>query len=94
MSTRIFLPQPIPEVAVERLKRLAEVTVNPHTDRRIARAELLGAVVDKPLDVYENEVPEVDVPGPSERFKTLPNVFLAVAESEAFPCRSAPTGCR
>jgi len=47
MTTRIFVPQPIPERAVERLRELGELTMFPHVDRRMARAELLEAVGDQ-----------------------------------------------
>ena len=33
MRTRVFIPQPIPEVALDRLKKVAEVEVFPHVDR-------------------------------------------------------------
>lgn len=41
---RIFVPQPIPEVAATRLRELGELTVFPHLDRHIGPAELLAAV--------------------------------------------------
>ncbi|HUF82753.1 MAG TPA: D-glycerate dehydrogenase [Burkholderiales bacterium] len=41
-------------------------------ERALAEGRIRGAG----LDVYENEIPEADVPGPSERMKSLPNVVL------------------
>jgi glyoxylate reductase len=35
-----------------------------------------GRIRGAGLDVYHREIPEVDDPGPSERFKSLPNVVL------------------
>ena len=46
MTTRIFVPQPIPALAMERLSTLGEVTVFPHVDRRITDAELQTNVPD------------------------------------------------
>jgi phosphogluconate 2-dehydrogenase len=42
----------------------------------LERALVEGRIRGAGLDVYENEVPDADVPGPSERFKGLPNVVL------------------
>ena len=39
---RIFVPQPIPDIAEERLRKCGEVTIYPHIDRQIPRRELLG----------------------------------------------------
>jgi lactate dehydrogenase-like 2-hydroxyacid dehydrogenase len=55
--TRIFVPQPIPEPAVDRLKQLGEVTIYPHTDRQIPRDELLEAVGDKHVLFAIGEIP-------------------------------------
>ena len=41
MRSKVFIPQPIPEVAVNRLKQLADVEVFPHIYRVISRGELL-----------------------------------------------------
>ena len=45
--TRIYVPQPIPEVAASKLNKLGEVTTYPHVDRMIPESELLEAVRDK-----------------------------------------------
>jgi lactate dehydrogenase-like 2-hydroxyacid dehydrogenase len=42
----------------------------------LERALVEGRIRGAGLDVYEREIPDVDVPGPSDRFKTLPNVVL------------------
>lgn len=55
--TRIFVPQPIPEAAVERLKDLGEVTIYPHVDRMMPRDELLEAVRDKEILYALGEIP-------------------------------------
>ncbi len=47
MSTKVFIPQPIPEVAVNRLREMAEVEVFPHVDRVIGDEDLLEAVKGK-----------------------------------------------
>ncbi len=44
MSPKVFIPQPIPEVAVNRLRKSAEVEVFPHLDRVISDEDLLEAV--------------------------------------------------
>ena len=41
MRSKVFIPQPIPEVAVDRLKKMADVEVFPYIDRVISREELL-----------------------------------------------------
>lgn len=55
--TRIFVPQPIPEVAATRLKELGDVTIYPHVDRQIPKAELLQAVADKEILFALGEIP-------------------------------------
>ncbi len=47
MRSKVFIPQPIPAVAVERLKKLAEVEMFPHVDRVISPEELLKSVQGK-----------------------------------------------
>ena len=42
----------------------------------LTQALLEGRIRGAGLDVYENEIPDVDVPGPSEILKSLPNVVL------------------
>lgn len=46
MDVRIFVPQPIPEAAVQRLRELGDVTVYEHLDRVISHDEVLDAVRD------------------------------------------------
>lgn len=59
---RIFVPQPIPPRARERLESLGDVTVHEHLDREIGRAELLDVVRDQEIlfavgsVVYDREV--------------------------------------
>ena len=54
---KILVPQPIPEAAAELLQELGEVTIYPHVDRQIPRAELLEAVRDKNILYAVGEVP-------------------------------------
>ena len=42
MKPRVFVVQPIPEVALEILREVAEVTVFPHLDRQISHDELVA----------------------------------------------------
>ncbi len=44
---RIFVPQPIPAAALQRLRSLADVTLFDHVDRLLTRQELLAAVADQ-----------------------------------------------
>lgn len=53
----IFIPQPIPQVATERLESLGDLTVYPHTDHMIPRDELLEAVPGKDVLFAIGEVP-------------------------------------
>ncbi|HIM77470.1 MAG TPA: D-glycerate dehydrogenase [Rhodospirillales bacterium] len=55
--TKILVPQPIPEAAAKLLQELGEVTIYPHVDRQIPRAELLEAVRDKNILYAVGEVP-------------------------------------
>lgn len=55
--TRIFVPQPIPEVAAARLETLGEVTTYPHTDHQIPKDILLESVLDKEILYAVGEVP-------------------------------------
>ena len=55
--TKIFVPQPIPEVAAARLAELGDVTTYPHVDRQIPKAELIEAVRDKQVLYAAGEVP-------------------------------------
>jgi len=57
VSPKIYVPQPIPEVAVERLKKVAEVEVFPHVDRMISREELVKAVKGKNYLLALGEIP-------------------------------------
>ncbi len=51
MPRKVRIPQPIPEVAVNRLKNVAGVEVLPHIDRVISRRELLKLAKGK-NDLY------------------------------------------
>jgi phosphoglycerate dehydrogenase-like enzyme len=55
--TKIFVPQPIPEVAAARLKELGEVKIYPHVDRQIPETELLESVHDIDILYALGEVP-------------------------------------
>lgn len=49
MKPKLFIPQPIPEVAVDRLRERCDVTVFDHLDRRIEHEEVLEAVGDQEI---------------------------------------------
>ena len=55
--TKIFVPQPIPEFALAKLKTLGDVTVYPHVDRQISRQELLTATRDQNVLFAVGEIP-------------------------------------
>ncbi len=55
--TRIFVPQPIPEVAAARLETLGEVSTYPYTDHQIPKDILLESVRDKEVLFAVGEVP-------------------------------------
>ncbi len=57
MKPSLFIPQPIPEVAVERLAHRCELTIYPHTDRRMPYDEVLEAVADKDILYALGEIP-------------------------------------
>ena len=57
MSSNVYIPQPIPEVAVDRLKQLADVDIFPHVDRMISHEELLKAVKGKNYLFALGEIP-------------------------------------
>ena len=45
--TKIFVPQPIPDVAIARLREIAEVTLFDRLDRQISEDELVEAVTEQ-----------------------------------------------
>ena len=57
MYPKVYIPQPIPEVALKRLKTMAEVEVFPHLDRMIGPEELLKAVKGKNYLFAIGEIP-------------------------------------
>jgi glyoxylate reductase len=57
MYPKVYIPQPIPDVALNRLKTLAEVEVFPHLDRVIGPDELLTAVRGKNYLYALGEIP-------------------------------------
>jgi glyoxylate reductase len=57
MKPKLFIPQPIPEAAVARLERRCELTIYPHTDRRMPYAEMLEAVRRQDILYALGEVP-------------------------------------
>jgi len=46
MSARVFVTQPVAASAIERLRKVAEVSVNPDASRALSKEELLAAVRD------------------------------------------------
>jgi lactate dehydrogenase-like 2-hydroxyacid dehydrogenase len=57
MRPKIFIPQPMSEVAVDRLKKLADVEIYPCVDRIISREELLKGVKEKNYLYALGEIP-------------------------------------
>jgi glyoxylate reductase len=57
MMPKIYVPQPIPEVALNRLRQMAEVEVFPHLDRVIGPEELLREVSGKNYLFALGEIP-------------------------------------
>ena len=49
MKPKMFIPQPIPQAAVDRLEDLVDLTIYPHTDRQMPRDEMLEVVKDKEI---------------------------------------------
>jgi glyoxylate reductase len=57
MYPKVYVPQPIPEVALKRLRTIAEVEMFPHLDRMIGPEELLKAVKGKNYLFAIGEIP-------------------------------------
>jgi len=57
MKPKLFIPQPIPQVAVDRLEDMVELTIYPHTDRRMPYDEVLEAVRDQDILYALGEIP-------------------------------------
>jgi phosphoglycerate dehydrogenase-like enzyme len=57
MKAKLFIPQPIPQAAVARLEARCELTIYPHTDRRMPYAEMLTAVSDQEILYALGEIP-------------------------------------
>lgn len=57
MRPSLFVPQPIPQPAVERLEKRCDLTIYPHTDRRIPYEEMLEAVRDQHILYALGEIP-------------------------------------
>ncbi len=59
MKPRVFVFQPIPQVAIDTLLAVADVTVYPHLDRMISMDEMIGAAQrhDYLLALHENFIP-------------------------------------
>ncbi|MBT3907183.1 MAG: D-glycerate dehydrogenase [Rhodospirillaceae bacterium] len=55
--TKIYVPQPIPEVAAAKLATLGEVTTYPHVDHQIPEDKLIEAVRDQDILLAVGEVP-------------------------------------
>ncbi|MDH5535222.1 MAG: hypothetical protein OEZ08_06570 [Betaproteobacteria bacterium] len=57
MKPKLFIPQPIPEAAVERIARRCKLTIYPHTDRLMPYKEMLDAVRDQEILYALGEIP-------------------------------------
>jgi glyoxylate reductase len=93
---RILIPQPIAPSAVERLRRLGEVTLFPHLDRRMGRAELLQAVRDQHVlyalgrIAYDREV--ITAAGELRLIAAM-NVAATYVDVAAATQRGVPVSC-
>jgi glyoxylate reductase len=93
MKPRIFVVQPIPEMALDILRQAAEVTVHPHMDRQISPAELIayGAGYDYLYVMHETKVTaEViaampNLKGIGALAKTDPDIDLDAARVRKIP---------
>ena len=98
--TRIYVPQPIPEIAEARLRACGEVTIYPHVDRQIPRAELLEAVRDKEILYAIGEIEfDEEVIAAANALKLIsamhgsaPFVDKAAATRRGVPVSSLPYG--
>lgn len=57
MKLKLFIPQPIPEFAAKRLEQRCELTIYPHTDRRMPYVEMLEAVRGQDILYALGEIP-------------------------------------
>ena len=80
MRSKVFIPQPIPEVALNRLKQAADVEVFPHIDRVISREELLKSVKGKNY-LYAL----AEIPFPAEVIDTALPDLKGIAAMYIFP---------
>jgi glyoxylate reductase len=80
MRPKVFIPQPIPEVAVNRLKQVADVEVFPYIDRVISRDELLNSVKGKNY-LYAL----AEIPFPAEVIDTALPDLKGIAAMYIFP---------
>jgi glyoxylate reductase len=94
MRPKIFIPQPIPEVAVDRLKKVADVEIYPHLDRMISREELLKAVKEKNYLYALGEIPYtaevIDAALPSLKGIAAMYIFPKFVDIKAATARGIP----
>lgn len=98
--TRVFVPQPLPEAAMDRLRQIGEVTMYPHLDRQIPQTELLEAVRDQHILYAIGEVPfgadVIDAAKPLQLISAMhgsaPFVDKAAATRRGVPVSSLPYG--
>jgi glyoxylate reductase len=94
MRPKVFIPQPIPEVAVNRLKELAEVEMFPYLDRRISPEELLESVKGKNYLYALGEIPYtaevIDAALPSLRGIAAQYIFPTFVDIKAATKRGIP----
>jgi len=80
MRPKVYIPQPIPEAAIHRLKNVADVEVFPHIDRVISREELLKSVKGKNY-LYAL----AEIPFPAEVIDTALPDLKGIAAMYIFP---------
>jgi len=94
MSAKVYIPQPIPDVAVNRLRKSAEVEVFPHLDRVISEEDLLEAVKGKNYLYALGEVqyPEkvIEAAGPDLKGIAAMYIFPKFVDIKAATKRGIP----
>lgn len=93
MKPRVFVVQPIPEVGLEILREIAEVTVYPYHDRQITTAELVAAVkrCDYLFAMSETVIPaEVINANPDLKGIATFSVMGGITDLEAVRARRLP----
>jgi glyoxylate reductase len=93
IKPKLFIPQPIPEQALTRLQERCEVTVYPHTDRRIPHEEVVDAAAGAEILFALGEIPfdrEVISAAPDLRLIAAMHASAKFVDREAASERGIP----